>query len=252
MSQVVSPFTGTIDANGTAKIEVISRETFTYATNADYEISATGLDVIAGFFDLAQETDASSNVLLDVTVNNASGLAEALRNVWVAGTAKAYGASSSLLTFETVLAKVHEDAFNASLAANGVNAALEAGAVKDIAFASYSSDVLGDSDKGMVKLANDMKAGDKEALRLLALQLPASNYTGETMPAHIPFAAGDSLRIRFTVTSDFDLQNDVQDKVTDGAVGGGAASDHSDGAPDAQAGLSLNTETYTVDLIINY
>jgi hypothetical protein len=259
--EVVSPFTGSISADGTAQIEAINRETFTYTGNADYEINATGLSTIKDFFSLTQETDSSSNVLLNVSVTDAAALAGALRTAWVDGTAKAFGASNSVLSFQTVLAKIHEDAFNASLATNGVNAALEAGSVRDISFGSYSEDVLGDSTTGMTKLANDMKTGDNgESLRLLALQLPASNYdtsNGAAMPATIPFADGDTLRIRFTVASVFDLQTNAQDKVTDGAVGGGTASDHADGAPDAQSGLPTNnvligsdTTSLVVDLII--
>ena len=244
--QVNCPYQGTINADGTATIQAVEHDTYNISGNADYTITAQALDAANAYFALTQEslTDASGgkSAQLNVAVSNASGLAGVLANAFCSGSVTPFGQPASVSLIEAVLAAVHEASINASLASNGVNAALEASAVEQNGFDHFATDVSG----GAASLASDMAADADDTLRLLATQLPASNYTTENFPSSIPFKSGDSMRIRFTVNSSFYISNEqvnlvpgvTPDAQVDPANGMG---NHSDG---------VDADTWTIDLIL--
>jgi hypothetical protein len=241
-----SSFSGIISADGSAKIEVIKRqEGYTIVGPSDYDINVNALAAVSAYFTLSQEPDGSGNAVLNVAVTDENGLRDALVSAFTSGAVTKAGEAATLLNFETTLAAVHEAAFNLSLSSNGVNQALEASVVKENKFDDFVADVSGNATSGMTKLAAEFKAASNtDALRLMALELPESNYTGQTIPPSIPYAAGDSLRIRFTVNSTFTLSNDAQDP---------NSGDDDVSTPDATAapGIASSTKTYTVDLILH-
>jgi hypothetical protein len=276
MSQLInSPFQGSITANGTAEIETVEQQSYSIIGGAHYHIEYDIADVLA-CFTVSEETDPSSNVLLNVDVGagKLGDLKTALAAAFQGGsvtngslTTVAPAPSAGVL-IEAVLAAVHEGIFNASLDENGVNAALEASAVKDHKFTDFSGNV----ETGCNTLADDINdAGAADSRRLLALQFPVSRYnalSAETFSSVLPFASGDKLRIRFTVDSTFVLSNDPQTLV--GVVGDGTATGDIAvlGAPDANNGgattaavtangafaagevTSSNTEQWIIDLYL--
>ena len=243
------PYRGTISADGTAKIEAVQRETYTFTEDADYLVAGS-LNSVLEYFTLSQETSGSSGVALNVAVSNASALgiaiAAALKAGSVSNGAAAVGAAAPVGAIETVLAKVHEDAFNLSLASNGVNAALEADVVKENAFTDFSGNVA----TGCDDLANEMHSDASDTLRLLATQLPAVRYdtaNGEAFPTSIPFAAGDTLRIRFDISSTFTISTDYKDLTTSQ---GTPSNDANPAAAMGGSANGANTESWVVELVL--
>jgi len=251
MAQTInSPFQGTITANGTAKIETVEQQSYSIIGDAHYHIGYDLAGVLA-CLEVSQE-DNSGNVVLNVDVSNLADLKTALATAFKEGavtngalTTVAPAPSAGVL-IEAVLAAVHEKIFNDSLADNGVNAALEASTVKELGFTDFSGNVA----TGCNSLADAINdAGAADGRRLLALQFPNSRYqsnSDETFSEVLPFASGDKLRIRFTVTSTFVLSNEPQTLVAEVGDETNTGDIVNQGAPDANNGAPATAPVTTV------
>jgi hypothetical protein len=197
MPNVNVPFVAAMQANGTALLETVKQETYAFTGAAHYSYNGTLTPEIIAAFILSENT-SDSVAELDVAV---SGLTTPL-------TAALMAAKAAL---ETDLTSFAQSQIDADLAANGVGAAVEAEAVKELSLAVDASSAAQAMEDGIAGLSADVR-------RLIATQLPSSNFP-ETFSTALPINAGDSMTFRWNASTTITVSEDAKDLGGDEGVG---------------------------------
>jgi hypothetical protein len=206
---------GSIDADGTAQMEVLTMHTVVLdASDQQFFVTADPFT----YFTLAEEASGSSVATLNVSVD-ASGLKTALGG-WLTGGA----VSNAAQNVETYMIEYLRDEINALIGADGVGAALQASVIKDLAFAQYATDAQSGADW----LVDTLEADD-HSLKLIALQFPEGRFP-ETFSSSLPAQSGDSLTFQFNINSTITVSDSVQDNVDPNPPGSNNATNPSIGS----------------------
>lgn len=204
---VYCPTTGTFNANGSAEMEVAYMQTVVLDTaHSTFDVSADAFS----YFSLAEE--ASGAVLgYTVSIPNKATFKTALGN-WLKGTA----VNSSSQSVESYMIEYLRGEINALVGSDGVGAALEASAVKNLAFTQYATDAQGGADNLI-----DALDASQNHLNAIGLQLPKARYL-EDFSGSLPAQVGDSLTFQFTISSSITVSDSQQDPAADitNATGG--------------------------------
>jgi len=237
------PFVGSMNNDGSASLQTVKKETYTFTAAADVVLSGTLSDDIIGAFQLSQETQTSGTVVLEVAMRNESAFKTALRNALQAVTvstadadltgqyATAGAVSKSLEEYIVAWARQQIDD---DLNRNTIGAAIEASEVENLAITDFSANAFaaaGNMYAGLSALSADTR-------RLVATQLPPSRFP-DTFTDALPLASGDKMVFRFNVDTTIEVLQDPKDL---GANDGGA-----DGSASAGAGPGNGTN-YGVDV----
>jgi hypothetical protein len=191
--------TGSIAADGSAKMEVIQIETVVLDTpHETFNVQADPFT----HFSLAEEASGAS-AEFTVSIVSATALQAALGGWLKAAGAKNAGAKS----VEEYMIEYLRGEINALVDQDGVGAALEAHVIKDLSFNSFEAD----AQTGANNLVTDL-SGNQEHKNLIGLQFPASRY-GETFSAALPAQSGDSMTFQFTITSNILVSDEAKDLV---------------------------------------
>lgn len=201
------PITGTITADGTADLEVLYMQVVNLgAPDATFDVTADAFSQ----FTLAEESSGST-VEYVASLADAAAFKTALGG-WLKGGAK----NATAQTVEVYMREYLRGEINALLSSDGVGAALEASAVKNLAFTKYDEDAQAGAD-GLIDALN----ADQSAKNSIGLQLPKARYP-ETFSSSLPAQSGDSLTFQFTITSTIAVSDSYVDVSTETDASGNA------------------------------
>jgi hypothetical protein len=225
MATVNVPFVATFTGAGTAQLETVKQETYTFTGAADLVLNnALTEDIIAGFV-LSQEPSGST-VVLNVGMTNQStfeaALKAALKDASIASEATplagSYAINLGTDKLEQYLVKYSRNEIDLDLAGNTIGAAIEASAVKNLEYAQHDSECAAAAASMYSGLSTTLDANTR---RLIATQLPAGNFP-ETFSSALPINSGDKMVFRFNATLSVSVSEDAQDlgASADGATAG--------------------------------
>jgi hypothetical protein len=218
--------TGTISANGTAEMEVLTMHTVALNTpNATFAVDADAFQ----YFSLAEEASGNSTAEFTVSIANVAGLKTALGG-WLKGSAL-----NSSQDVETWMIEYLRGEINALVGQDGVGAALQGSVIKNLAFESYDDDAQAGAD-GLV----DALEADQHAKDLIGLQFPPARFisgSSEAFSSSLPAQIGDSLTFEFTISSTITVTDDVVDSVNPNPSG---ATNNTTGNPTVGSTLDVS------------
>jgi hypothetical protein len=227
------PYQASFNTAGTGQIETVKSETYVIAGAADLTVTGALTSAIINAFDV-QDTDNGSTVGLNVVLP--AGNKSALINALVAELMSGDQMKNYLVQFT-------KDTVDAILSQSGISSTIEASNIKNVVYENLATEASG----GVASLVDSMAADADETLRLLATQIRV-RMTGDGAYTKLPYANGDSIRMRFTVTPSVNISEDAQD-VTAGA---GTAGDGPTLAPTASpnyfAGVAMPARI--IDLVL--
>ncbi|NDE18239.1 hypothetical protein EBZ80_25310 [bacterium] len=212
------PFVAAMSADGTALLETVKQETYTFTGSAHYNYTGVLTPEIIAAFTLS-EGAADSAAQLDVDV---AGLTAPL-------TAALEAARASI---EADLTAFAQSEIDADLASNTIGAAVEAEAVKNLVLSIDTSGAAAAMETGIAALSAATR-------RLIATQLPSTRFP-EAFSTALPLVSGDSMTFRWNASTNITVSEDAQDL-------GGAADGGADGTAAAGAGPGVGTG-YGVDV----
>lgn len=193
--------TGTVNADGTAKMEIIQIETVVLdSVDQTFNVAADPF----GYFSLSEE-ESGPNASFTVSISDAAGLKAALGN-WLKGAALAGGQTVQQWMIEELRTEI-----NNLVSTDGVGAALEAHVIKDLAFTTYNTDAQTGANNLVDAL--DLSTENKN---LIGLQFPASRF-GETFSPTLPALSEDTMTFQFTINSNIVVTDAVVNLVPDEA-----------------------------------
>lgn len=211
------PFVAAFNGTGAAQLETVKQETFTFTDSAHVILNGTlTQDIIDGFI-LSQEASGST-VKLDVAMATGAaktafeaGLKAALKNATIASEANPLSGVYTITVgsdkLEQYLVQYSRSEIDADLATNTISAALEASAVKNLAYANHDSEcesAAGAMWSGLEGLSADIR-------RLVATQLPKGNFPVENFSPALPIMNGDKMVFRFNATLNVGVTEDARD-----------------------------------------
>lgn len=250
MATVNVPFVATLTGAGAAQLETVKQETYNFTGAADIVLNNTLTDDIIAGFVMSQEVSGSTVALnVDMISNSAAfeaALKTALKTASITSEATAlegvYAINALTDKLEQYLVKYSRQEIDHDLAANTIGAAIEASAVKNLAYASHDAECEA-AAAAMYTGLNDLGA---DVRRLVATQLPKGNFPADFSSA-LPINTGDKMVFRFLANLSVNVTEDAQD--LGGSSDSGASGSASAGSgPGVGSGYGIPSRT--VELIL--
>jgi hypothetical protein len=227
MVNIGIPIAGSIDASGTATLETLPTESFTW-TGADVTIAGEmSANTFKNAFVLSEETDNGVAELTVAMALDGSGIFMAALKALLDGGAKYVDAAGGdpagfskaamvegSSTLQAYLESYAQAQIDADLASNGIPANVEAEHVINLALSHFGDD----ASAGVVALWNAMNAANKSAnMNIIARQIPRSRY-GEEFASDLKVMAGDVITFRFNVTQQYKVSQKEADATGAGVL----------------------------------
>ena len=213
----------TISADGSVSIKTVDAQNYTLSA-ADATFEGFLRDDLLNAFVVSNGADGQAlRLAVDISGTHqtafVSSLARQLECAVQNGDESFAGTTdaSGNISLEMYLANWARDQLLAELHANGVGAALEGGALENLAFDNFKADLSGgavDMFEGIRDLAPAVRA-------VIATQMPNTKYMSfvdvsghggamETFSPHLPIEGGDSMTFQFIITQNYNVTEDAQ------------------------------------------
>jgi len=213
------PYKVTIAADGTVSIQTVTTQEYNLST-PHAVFSGNLRDAVLTAFHVSDEgTHANPILVVDMSDNDKSDFVDSLASQM--SLAPMVDISSDNL--KMYLVKWAKEQLTAELNANGISAALEAGALDDLQITDFTGDIEG----GATAMFDGISHLSPETRSLIATQIPNSKYmaamdasgaVGEVMSGLLPLAAGDSITFQFIITQTYAVsETPVASTLTDNA-----------------------------------
>lgn len=245
------PFVGTMNNSGTADLQTVQQESFTFTGVANAVLSGVLSPDIIGAFEMSQEEQTSGTVVLNVGMRTdtlfKAALKAALETVTVTSADNdlrdqyAIAGASSKTLQEYIVAWCRQEIDN-DLTTNTIGAAIEASEVENLTLSNFANDASGAAVSmydGLVGLSADTR-------RLVATQLPSSRFP-ETFSDALPLIDGDMMVFRFNVNPTIVVSEKIQD--LGGSTDGGAAGTAAAGAGPG-VGSGYGVDQRVIELVL--
>ena len=198
------PYKVTIAADGTVSVQTVTTQEYNLSTpNAVF--AGNLRDAVLKAFHVSDEgTHANPILVVDMSDNDKTDFVGSLASQL--SLAPMVDISSDNL--KMYLVKWAKEQLTAELNANGISAALEAGALDDLEITDFGGDISG----GAEAMFDGISHLSPETRSLIATQIPNSKYmdamdasgaVGEVMSGLLPLAAGDSITFQFIITQTY-------------------------------------------------
>jgi hypothetical protein len=198
------PYKVTIAADGTVSVQTVTTQE--YNLSAPHAVFAGNLrDAVLTAFHVKDEGSHANPILVvDMSDNDKSDFVGSLASQLKL--APMVDISSDNL--KMYLVKWAKEQLTAELNANGISAAMEAGALDNLQITDFAGDISG----GAEAMFDGISHLSPETRSLIATQIPNSKYmeamdasgaVGEVMSGLLPLAAGDSITFQFIITQTY-------------------------------------------------
>jgi hypothetical protein len=213
------PYKVTIAADGTVSVQTVTTQE--YNLSAPNAVFAGNLrDAVLTAFHVSDEGSHANPILVvDMSDNDKSDFVGSLASQLKL--APMVDISSDNL--KMYLVKWAKEQLTAELNANGISAAMEAGALDNLQITDFAGDISG----GAEAMFDGISHLSPETRSLIATQIPNSKYmeamdasgaVGEVMSGLLPLAAGDSITFQFIITQTYAVsETSVASTLTDNA-----------------------------------
>jgi hypothetical protein len=213
------PYKVTIAADGTVSVQTVTTQEYNLSTpNAVF--AGNLRDAVLTAFHVSDEGSHANPILVvDMSDNDKTDFVGSLASQL--SLAPMVDISSDNL--KMYLVKWAKEQLTAELNANGISAAMEAGALDNLQITDFAGDITG----GATAMFDGISHLSPETRSLIATQIPNSKYmeamdasgaVGEVMSGLLPLAAGDSITFQFIITQTYAVsETPVASTLTDNA-----------------------------------
>lgn len=209
----------TISADGSVSIKTVDAQNYTLSA-ADATFEGFLRDDLLNAFVVSNGADGEAlRLAVDISgthqTNFVSSLARQLECAVQNGDENATIAENDVsgnVNLEMYLANWARDQLLAELRANGVGAALEGGALENLAFDDFKADLSG----GAVDMFEGIRDLSPMLRAVIATQMPNTKFMSyvdvsghggamETFSSHLPIEGGDSMTFQFIITQNYNV-----------------------------------------------